>query len=126
MMSEFTIILKNGKIIDGCGSPWFRGSMGIKHDRIERIGDLGDYDSEIELETSKLIVCPGFIDVHTHSDIYFFVNPKADSKIRGVRYSCKRWNLDRTWNNKKLYNGIRGREPTHQELESMKSLVEWG
>jgi N-acyl-D-amino-acid deacylase len=81
-MSDFDYIIRNGKIVDGSGSPWFFGDAGIKGERIESIGNLDEYEAERTIDASGYIVSPGFIDVHTHSDLSFIVNPKADSKIR--------------------------------------------
>jgi len=80
-MKEFSIVIRNGRIIDGSGNPWFKGDVGIDGDRINRVGNLGQFEAESEIDAKELFVCPGFIDVHSHSDVSFFVNQKADSKI---------------------------------------------
>lgn len=80
-MDSFDIVIKDGRIVDGSGNPWFKGDLGIEGDRIARVGDLGEYDAKKEIEARGLLVCPGFVDVHTHSDLSFIINPKADSKI---------------------------------------------
>ena len=78
----FDLIIKDGKIIDGTGNPWFRGDLGIKNGKIARIGRLSPSEAEKKLEAKGLIVCPGFIDMHSHSDLSVFFNPKLDSTIR--------------------------------------------
>lgn len=76
----YDLILKNGKIIDGSGNPWFRGEVGILNGKIKNIGQISG-DSTCILDINNLVVCPGFIDIHSHSDISVLVNPKAESKI---------------------------------------------
>jgi len=63
---HFDVILKNGKIVDGTGNPWFYGDVGIIKDKIIRIGDLSKSEADKIIDASGLIVAPGFIDVHTH------------------------------------------------------------
>ena len=76
------IIIRNGTIIDGSGASRFQGDLGLKHGYVEQLGDLSDFDSSIDLDASGLIVAPGFIDVHTHSDISILINPKSESAVR--------------------------------------------
>ena len=77
----FDIIIKNGRVIDGAGNPWFRADVGIQGEKIKKVGSLhGDKANEI-IDVAGLIVCPGFVDLHTHSDLSFLVNSKADSKL---------------------------------------------
>ena len=80
-MDSYDVVIKNGKIIDGSGNPWFKGDVGIKGEKIIRVGDLGSYEAKTKIDAEGLMVCPGFVDVHTHTDASFLVNPKADSKI---------------------------------------------
>ena len=81
-MDSYDIVINNGRIVDGSGNPWFKGGVGVEGEKIVKVGDLGSYDAKTEIDASGLIVCPGFIDVHTHTDASFLVNPKADSKVR--------------------------------------------
>ncbi len=73
------IIIKNGKIIDGAGNPWFWGDIGIKEGKIQVIGNLKSESAEKVIDANKMIVCPGFIDVHSHADATNFINPKQES-----------------------------------------------
>jgi N-acyl-D-amino-acid deacylase len=77
----FDILIKNGCIIDGTGNPWFRGDVGIRNGMIEKVGHLNS-DAKEEIDATGLIVCPGFIDSHAHSDFTLLANPMAESKIR--------------------------------------------
>ncbi len=61
------LILRNGRILDGAGNPWFRGDVAIRGERIVAVGDLGDLEAVRELDVSGLYVAPGFIDVHSHA-----------------------------------------------------------
>jgi len=63
---RFDIILKNGKIVDGTGNPWFYGDVGVIRDKIVCIGDLSKDKADKIIDVSGLVVAPGFIDVHTH------------------------------------------------------------
>jgi N-acyl-D-amino-acid deacylase len=70
---SFDVIIKNGKIIDGTGNPYYRGDIGIRGGRIVEIGFLKNEQAEEIIDAAGLTVCPGFIDMHSHSDaaIYF-------------------------------------------------------
>lgn len=61
------LILRNGRILDGTGNPWFLGDVAIRGDRIIAVGDVGDLDATREVDVSGLYVAPGFIDVHSHA-----------------------------------------------------------
>lgn len=79
---HFDVLLKGGKVIDGKGNPWFRGDVGIKDGRIERVARSIDGDASEKLDISQYVLCPGFIDTHTHSDYVFFIDSTAQSKVR--------------------------------------------
>jgi len=70
---RFDVIIKNGNIIDGAGNPYYRGDIGIHNGRIEKIGFLKNEQAGEIIDAADLAVCPGFIDVHSHSDaaVYF-------------------------------------------------------
>ena len=80
-MDKFDVLLRNGRIVDGTGAPWFHGDVGIIGERIGSIGDLSGLQANRVIDATDFVVCPGFIDIHTHSDRSFIANPKADSKI---------------------------------------------
>ena len=81
-VSMFDKIVKNGYIVDGTGSPRFRADVGIKNGKIAKIGSLGSEESQGDLDVEGLVVSPGFIDMHSHSDFSLLINPQAESKIR--------------------------------------------
>ena len=76
------IIIERGTIVDGTGEPGFRADVGIAEGRIATIGDLADASAHTRIGATGHVVCPGFIDMHTHSDVPLLVNPLAESKIR--------------------------------------------
>lgn len=78
----FDLIIKKGFIIDGCGNPWFKADIGILNGKIVEISKHIDSKAERILNAKGLVVSPGFIDIHTHSDLTLLINPRADSKIR--------------------------------------------
>jgi N-acyl-D-amino-acid deacylase len=78
---RFDIILKNGKIIDGSGNPWFYGDVGIVKNKIVSIGDLSKDKANKTIDVTGLIVAPGFIDVHTHIEGDETKSPTADNFI---------------------------------------------
>jgi N-acyl-D-amino-acid deacylase len=75
-------IIKNGLLVDGAGNPWFKADVGISEGRIVGIGKLINEHAEKILDACGLVVCPGFIDIHTHSDLSLLINPRAESAIR--------------------------------------------
>ena len=78
----FDVIIKNGKVIDGAGNPWFKADVGIDGQKISAIGRLSAEKASKIIDADGLAVSPGFIDMHSHSDFELLVNPKAESKIR--------------------------------------------
>lgn len=78
----FDILLKNGRIIDGAGNPWFNTDVAIKDGKIKKIGRLGTKKATLIIDVSNLFVSPGFIDIHNHSDTSLIADPKMESKTR--------------------------------------------
>jgi N-acyl-D-aspartate/D-glutamate deacylase len=67
----YDVKLVNGTIVDGSGSPRFVGDVGIRAGRLAAVGDAPEPAAR-EIDVSGLIVCPGFVDTHTHYDAQFF------------------------------------------------------
>ena len=64
---SYDVIIRNGRILDGTGNPWFKGDVGIDGKMISAIGDLGEAVARREVDASGLYVTPGFIDTHSHA-----------------------------------------------------------
>ena len=76
----FDIVLKNGIIIDGTGNPSYKSDIAIEDCKIVKIGKLNLEAKEV-LDIEGLIVAPGFIDTHSHSDLYLIHEPESLQKI---------------------------------------------
>lgn len=81
-MRNFDIVLKNAKIIDGTGSPWYYADVAITGDTIAYIGTIRDTGEAKVIDVKGLTVCPGFIDLHSHSDLYVLESGLVSPKIR--------------------------------------------
>jgi len=79
--NRFDIIIKNGLIIDGSGGPAYKKDIGITGDKIIAIDDLKRATADLIIDGEGLVVSPGFIDIHTHTDLQLLVNSRAESKI---------------------------------------------
>ncbi len=78
----FDLLIQNARIVDGTGNPWFHGDLAIRGDRIVAIGPQLSGDSQQTLDAKGLVVAPGFIDIHSHSDYLLLEDGHAQSKIR--------------------------------------------
>jgi len=78
----FDLLLKGGTIVDGSGQPAYAGDVGIRDGRITAVGILDSVEAGQVTDTAGLIVAPGFIDIHTHSDMTLLADPRAESQIR--------------------------------------------
>jgi N-acyl-D-amino-acid deacylase len=81
-MQKYDLLIVNGHILDGSGSPWFEGSVALNDGKIADIGRLKNATARRVIDARGLVVAPGFIDLHSHSDFTLLVDGKAQSKIR--------------------------------------------
>jgi N-acyl-D-amino-acid deacylase len=81
-MTTYDIVLVNGRILDGCGNPWFWGDLAIHGGLIAEIGPAGTLRGKQMVGMDGRFVSPGIIDIHTHSDLTILVNRKAESAVR--------------------------------------------
>jgi dihydroorotase/N-acyl-D-amino-acid deacylase len=79
--SSFDIVILNGHIIDGTGSPWYSGDIGIRDGRIAAIGNLEKAERKRTIDAKGMVVAPGFIDMLGQSEMTILVEPKLPSKI---------------------------------------------
>lgn len=77
----YDIVIKGGIVVNGTGNPWFRADIAIVEESIVKIGYLSLEKAEEIVDATGLVVSPGFIDMHSHSDISLLINPRAESKI---------------------------------------------
>ena len=77
------VLIRGGWVADGTGSPPFLGDVAIEDGRIAEVGRLaGSATAALVIDASGKIVCPGFVDPHSHSDFSLLANPTAESTIR--------------------------------------------
>jgi N-acyl-D-amino-acid deacylase len=76
------IVLSRGKIVDGCGNPWFWGDLALHVGRVAAVAPAGTLQGRQRLDMEGRFVVPGFVDVHTHSDLSILVNRRAESAVR--------------------------------------------
>ena len=76
------LLIKGGMIVDGSASPGYYGAVGVEGDRITILrGGVSDVAAERVLDATGRIVCPGFIDVHAHSGLMIFTDPRHEPKV---------------------------------------------
>ncbi len=79
---EYDLLLRNGRIVDGTGNPWFVGDVAINEDKIVAVGRALQGKAKREIDAKGLVIAPGFIDMHSHSDYLLLEDGHAQSKIR--------------------------------------------
>ena len=78
----YDLLLKNGRIVDGTGSPWYRGDLAIRGEGIVRIAPSITDPARRTIDLRGQVVAPGFIDIHTHARRGIFEVPTADNYVR--------------------------------------------
>jgi N-acyl-D-amino-acid deacylase len=79
--SPFDLVITNGHIVDGTGSPWYSGDIGIRDGRIAAIGNLSDAARKRTIDAKGKVVAPGFVDMLGQSEATILVDPRLPSKI---------------------------------------------
>jgi dihydroorotase/N-acyl-D-amino-acid deacylase len=77
----FDLVITNGHIIDGTGSPWYSGDLGIRDGRVAAIGNLSALPRKRTIDAAGKVVAPGFIDMLGQSEYSILVDPRLPSKI---------------------------------------------
>ncbi|MCK5343639.1 MAG: amidohydrolase family protein, partial [Candidatus Heimdallarchaeota archaeon] len=146
---SFDYVIKNGKIVDGTGNPWYRADIGIKGGKIVKIGIVTEKNAKEVIDATDRVVSPGFMDIHTHTDgaaedgtVHNYIMQGVTTVISG---NCGGSEIDvKKFLNKLEKQGIalnygtlvgqgsvrdtvmgnEDREPTDAEMERMKWFVE--
>ena len=87
---KYDVLIRNAKIIDGSGTPWFMGDVAVAEGRIAELGKLApaaDAEAARVIDAAGRILAPGFIDTHTHLDLTPFVcnrsqDPKSQRRLQ--------------------------------------------
>ena len=79
--APFDLIIRNGHIIDGTGSPWYAGDVGVRDGHIAAIGDLSRDTAKQIVDAHGMVIAPGFIDMLGQSELTILVDPRLPSKI---------------------------------------------
>lgn len=79
--ADFDILIRNARVIDGTGNPWYRADVGVKSGRIAAIGALGGRSADRVIDARDRVVTPGFIDVHTHIEGAVEKVPRGDNYL---------------------------------------------
>lgn len=150
--TQYDLVLRNGRILDGSGSPWYRGDVAIRGDSIVRIAAAITDSAARVIDVEGQIIAPGFIDIHTHSRGGIFEVPTAENYVRqGVTtliegpdgsspvplkpFFDKLEALPKSVNIGSFIGqgavraaviGNANRKPTAEELQKMRALVEQG
>ncbi len=77
----FDVVILHGHIMDGTGSPWYSGDVGIRDGKIAAIGELSDAAAKHKIDAAGKVVAPGFIDMLGQSELTILVDPRLPSKI---------------------------------------------
>jgi len=78
---SYDLLIKNGRIVDGAGNPWYAGDVAVEGDRIAAIGKLSEAKAERVIDVKGLVVTPGFVDAHSHSDFNTLVYREMESTV---------------------------------------------
>jgi N-acyl-D-amino-acid deacylase len=81
LVQSFDLVIAHGQIIDGTGSPWYSGDVGIRDGRIVAIGNLTGAPTKRTIDAKGKLVAPGFIDMLGQSELTILVDPRLPSKI---------------------------------------------
>lgn len=153
--SSYDVILANGTVVDGTGKPGYSSDVGIRGETIAKIGNLKKAKSENRIDATGLVVAPGFLDAHSHSDSTLR-SPKFRTNENFIRQGVTTcfFGVDGSWTPRTAgnflkatkkngvgtnwvfymgHNGIRravmrmeNRAPLEEELEEMKTMVKQG
>lgn len=88
-MKTFDTIISNARVIDGTGSPWYTADVALANEKIAAIGNMVAASAHTRIDAENRILCPGFIEIHGHSDATLLINPRAESAVHlGITTEC--------------------------------------
>jgi N-acyl-D-amino-acid deacylase len=123
----FDAVIHSGSIIDGSGSPAVPGALAVKGDKISALGDIPPDKGRISIDATGQVICPGFIDTHSHSDVAALQEPALLPKLMqgvttdllgqdGIGPAPLRTDLAGPW--KGYLSGLAGHGPDHWDWQS--------
>ena len=78
----FDVLIRNGRVVDGSGLPWFHADVGVTGDRVAAVGRLGNASAKQVIDAAGKVVCPGFVDAHVHGDLVLLADPLHEQGVR--------------------------------------------
>jgi N-acyl-D-amino-acid deacylase len=150
LAADYDVLIRNARVVDGSGNPWFRADVGVKDGRITAVGSLAKATATRTIDARERILAPGFIDVHTHIEGGVEKNPRGDNFLLDgvttvVTGNCGSSELNlNSWFDKldrlglglnvaslvghntvrREVMGTANRQATPEELDKMRSLVD--
>src|SRR5215813_5599709 len=79
---SYDVVIVNGKVIDGSGNPWFYADVAIKNGKIAKVGKIDSRMGKRVIDAKGMVVSPGFIDPHTHTDMPVLADGNVESAVR--------------------------------------------
>ena len=76
------LLIYGGRLVDGTGNPWRMADVGVRGGRVVEVGNLSGRLAAKKINANGLIVAPGFIDIHNHSDNTILIDGNAESMVR--------------------------------------------
>ena len=80
--ASYDLLIRNGRVLDGTGNPWFPADVAVRDGRIAAVGRLSSAQAARVVDAAGKYVAPGFIDIHSHADGSLSSDPRAESVIR--------------------------------------------
>ncbi len=74
----YSLVIKNVRIVDGLGNPWYLADVGIQGEKIAHIGQIEAKEAQKTLDGKRMVLAPGFIDMHSHSDMIFLSEKQSE------------------------------------------------
>jgi N-acyl-D-amino-acid deacylase len=79
---HYDLLIRNARIVDGSGNPWFRASLGVRGARIAEVGHLPDAEADVVLDADDRYLAPGFVDAHVHAEVALLNEPSLEAATR--------------------------------------------